>query len=207
MPGEDCEENELDELGIELQDQLPFQTFQGLLKDLLSPRHEFRLITIAEEDYEDERNSAIAEGQEGGRALPETSEDVKPLYLFLHEETAKETPEKPRKPNADGENPQANGTIYCLPTNMHSLTGFRGLLLHQKYLQKSADRKDSDSPPKPSETDAAPSTSQEADSPIPESYDAEINPDVPFGDAEADTLLLSRMISIFYWPGVMSTLM
>ena len=205
MPDENCEENELDELGIELQDQMPFQTFQGLINDLPSPRHEFQLVTIAEENYEDERNSAIAEGQEGGRASPETSEDVKPLYLFLHEQNSNETPEKSRRPNAH--HPQANGPIYFLPTNMHSLTGFRGLLLHQKYLEKSAGRKDSDSPPKASETDAAPSTSQEADSPIPEFCDAEINPDVPFGNAEADTLMLSRIISIFYWPGIMSTVM
>ena len=92
MPDENCEENELDELGIELQDQMPFQTFQGLINDLPSPRHEFQLVTIAEENYDDERNSAIAEGQEGGRASPETSEDVKPLYLFLHEQNSNETP-------------------------------------------------------------------------------------------------------------------
>ena len=54
MPEENCEENELDELGIELQDQMPFQTFQGLINDLPSPRHEFQFVTIAEENDDDE---------------------------------------------------------------------------------------------------------------------------------------------------------
>ena len=200
-------------------------------------------------------------------------------------------------------------TIICLPPTLNMLTGFRGLLLHRKYLQSSASREYT--PPERSErvtitectdgmtadsnrqldvssetnvemeslpnnrqerpgavfpiiservdspqTEAHCSESRQAitssqengekmnssatlpneesvsdsDEPMPERGSAEDstieaangtfnempsitdsevdgeNEDAVFGDRRADSLLLSRLLTLFYWPGIMSTL-
>ena len=163
-----------------------------------------------------------------------------------------------------------------IPPNLNSLTGFRGLLLHRKYLRSSAHSAEEvnvddpasvttsvDSGAGPSQVTSSydyqfdpstvvrnygvPGSSSSSNPPVPEHgyyidnsqcpmppqcavpnvvyssaqrvdemYSSEVNtmnsehdgtaPDGPtFGDAKADALLLSRLISVFFWPGVMSS--
>ena len=177
--------------------------------------------------------------------------------------------------------------ILCLPPSLTSLTGFRGILLHRKYLETSASLPYEpaeapapnlvaiEGPPEdpvagPSrqhqpiesitaekgsnEVTGAPSPEKptnvslqelsveriDCDKPQPSSSEKNVdevssvvisledhaeenkNPETDesqneegseeeeeepfFGNAEADSLLLSRMISVFFWPGIMSTM-
>ena len=172
-------------------------------------------------------------------------------------------------------------TPICLPPSLNALAGFRGILLHRRYLESSASRPYV--PPQPAvaplpaneETAQEPepiagpsngaepiesvvgnglnrknrlshsyeSSRMEYDEPLPstsgvdavnqqvsdsltlsESTEAAQNPEnvlqneennaeeeeeehqPVFGDENADMLLLSRMISVFFWPGIMSTM-
>jgi len=175
--------------------------------------------------------------------------------------------------------------IICLPPSLTSLAGFRGILLHRKYLETSASLPYE--PPEapaptlvaiegpPEEPVAGPSRqhqsiesvaiedgldttsapplenttnvslqessveSMDCDEPQPCSSEKNVDPvqnvaissedaaeqakdtnleadesqnedseeeEPVFGNAEADSLLLSRMISVFFWPGIMSTM-
>ena len=73
--------------------------------------------------------------------------------------------------------PRQSEEDIFIPPNLGTLVGFRGLEMHQKYLQSS--------------------TTEEL---IEETKIGSCNDDV----AKADRLLLSRLVTLFYWPGVLN---
>jgi hypothetical protein len=178
--------------------------------------------------------------------------------------------------------------IYCLPPSLTSLAGFRGILLHRKYLERSAslpyeppqaaaptliaiegpteepvagpsrghqpiesvtiedepNEERASAPTSENTTNVSlremPTESMDCDEPSTFEKNVDVDQNVTvsskddvgqakatnleastsqneegseeeeeepvFGNAEADSLLLSRMISVFFWPGIMSTM-
>lgn len=127
------------------------------------------------------------------------------------------------------------GTTQWLPPSLGTLIGYRGLDLHRDYLKTSAtspfvqsgntaaiEELDEDDPMEgPSgQTESVPQASEveepdasenneqkEADSDEDEnSSPHRKSNDIIFGDEDSDGLLLSRMMTLFYWAGIVSTI-
>lgn len=126
------------------------------------------------------------------------------------------------------------GQLHWLPPSLGTLVGYRGLDLHQDYLQSSASRPfvasqnnatitelevdDENALKGPGGHSETMPNSVEVEDPIAsgsneqedESEDEEISyprrkPDeITFGDKIADSLLLTRLMTLYFWPGIMS---
>jgi hypothetical protein len=119
------------------------------------------------------------------------------------------------------------GQLHLLPPSLGSLVGYRGLDLHQDYLQTSSrqfetsqknatitelDENEANAFEGPSEHSETVSNSVEVEEPItsgskePEdkSYPRHKLDEIPLGEKNADSLLRTRLMTLFFWPGIMS---
>lgn len=126
------------------------------------------------------------------------------------------------------------GQLNWLPPSLGTLVGYRGLDLHRDYLQTSASRPfvapestatitelsgDNEANPLEGPSGQSETVPHIVDEPIASGsneQEAEVSDDdeisyprrkpnvITFGDEIADSLLLTRLMTLYFWPGIMS---